>query len=586
MTHSPAVAKCLKLIGPTSTDEEKFAGLLLIPRMFDPNDSAALSQVLDHMDSRFVPRLLHTPADDANAQAYRETALAVIASFCSHSTLVTHTKLSSLVPDLIQLLRLALPQPDQSLVADVLPILTQLLSQPPGLSQVCTYGPDLPLLLLQVLQASVDRSAYPLISMLWKTLLSELPRLSHELGPNWLSVWAQSLYACISRLQSTDPTHQMEPLGALCEALTQIDDAGCHHIAQCYSLDLPAAVTLTTVQWLTPLNTPTNSIVFLLRAFIKLKQVLVDLFRQHKGSYELKDTGLIVASEMVRLFGNAFIAAVGAPDFPLLNSLVADAIAEGSPEPANVGATTFLAAETSTTVTKFVPLLVRVAVVELRLALDDVMLCPPDRALSELTAKRLPWLVGACCHIAEQAISTLVVADDPKAYEQPEDTTLLPRSGPTTVRLPLAYFQHMVGYTVTHLPSSDIATWFTHLKDAFRAIVEFLEDRQSRGHSTLQLLTTPEPVAAFRSLCCWLAQDVTLLQEKPDLVQLVGHVIETCAVHADAVSAVLPLMVPVVQHWESIAPKADKEPWTTEMVQQLHAMTQTLNTLLGPGWNA
>ncbi|KAJ1982904.1 hypothetical protein H4R35_000030 [Dimargaris xerosporica] len=554
--------------------------------MFDPNDSRALSQVLDHMDSRFVPRLLRTPVDDANALAYRETALAVIASFCSHSTLITHTKLCCLVPDLIQLLRRAIPQPDPSLVADVLPILIQLLSQPPGLSQVCTHDPDLPLLLLQVLQTSTDHSMDPLVSILWKTLLSELPKRSHEFGPNWPSMWAQSLYACTSRLRATDPPRQMQPLSALCEALAQIDDDGCHHITQWHRLDLPAAVTLATVQWLTPLKAPAHSVVFLLQAFSELKQVLVDLFRQHKGSYELKDTGLVVASEMIRLFGNAFLAAVGTPEFPLLNGLVASAIAEGLSEPATVAATVFPAAETAASVAKFVPLLMRVAVVELRLALDEAMLCPPGRALGELAAKRLPWLVGACCHIAEQAISTLIMADDPQAFEQPEDTTLLVRSGPSTLRLTLAYFQHMVGYTVTHLPSSDIAAWFTHLKNAFRAIVEFLEDRQSRGYSTLQLLTTPETVAAFRSLCCWLTQDLTLLQEKPDLVQLISQVIETCVQHADAVSAVLPLVVPVVQHWESIAPNAGEKPWTTGMVQQLRVMAQTLSSVLGSGWNA
>ena len=69
------VEACLQLLR-SAKDEEKFAGLLLVTRVFARSDSAALVSVLGAVDARFLARLLRHPTD--TGAAYRTVALNIL----------------------------------------------------------------------------------------------------------------------------------------------------------------------------------------------------------------------------------------------------------------------------------------------------------------------------------------------------------------------------------------------------------------------------------------------------------------------------------------------------------------------------
>lgn len=77
---------CLKLLG-AGTDEEKFAGLLLVTKVVQPDDASALKQVLRAVSMRFLYRLVSSPGSPSGAGEtalmYQCMALNVMSSFCS-----------------------------------------------------------------------------------------------------------------------------------------------------------------------------------------------------------------------------------------------------------------------------------------------------------------------------------------------------------------------------------------------------------------------------------------------------------------------------------------------------------------------
>ena len=92
---SAKVEACLQLLR-SSKDEEKFAGLLLVTRVFARFDSASLVAVLDAVDARFLARLLRHPTD--TGAAYRTVALNILsAMMVAEGLLVDFSSVSSKV---------------------------------------------------------------------------------------------------------------------------------------------------------------------------------------------------------------------------------------------------------------------------------------------------------------------------------------------------------------------------------------------------------------------------------------------------------------------------------------------------------
>ena len=77
---------CLKLLGAGS-DEEKFAGLLLVTKVARPDDASAMRQVMEAVGMKFLYRLMSSPGTPNGASdtslMYQCMALNVLSSFCS-----------------------------------------------------------------------------------------------------------------------------------------------------------------------------------------------------------------------------------------------------------------------------------------------------------------------------------------------------------------------------------------------------------------------------------------------------------------------------------------------------------------------
>lgn len=54
------IDRCLDLIAPSASDESKFVGMLMLPRLLNQDDHASIKHVFDRMNFKFIERLLRT----------------------------------------------------------------------------------------------------------------------------------------------------------------------------------------------------------------------------------------------------------------------------------------------------------------------------------------------------------------------------------------------------------------------------------------------------------------------------------------------------------------------------------------------
>ncbi|RKO92423.1 Neurochondrin-domain-containing protein [Blyttiomyces helicus] len=126
---------CLELLERPSRDEEKFVALLILPRLLDPNDPAAVQRAFESMPWSFLRRLLGTDQGSADLPAETLHAIAanIIASFCAYESLAIRSELVALVPNLARLLRSG---DESDLTATVLQCLTGMARSVAGVTAV------------------------------------------------------------------------------------------------------------------------------------------------------------------------------------------------------------------------------------------------------------------------------------------------------------------------------------------------------------------------------------------------------------------------------------------------------------------
>ncbi|KAJ1945482.1 hypothetical protein GGF37_001679 [Kickxella alabastrina] len=112
MEKQQQLEKCAQLLSKRSTDDEKLAGLLLVPRIVDVQDSESLGYIFEAMDIKFLERLLRTgmkrlvkKSSDLDTDTSGESpmlgiAVAVIAVFASHSAIAQQAKMVDRIPTL------------------------------------------------------------------------------------------------------------------------------------------------------------------------------------------------------------------------------------------------------------------------------------------------------------------------------------------------------------------------------------------------------------------------------------------------------------------------------------------------------
>ncbi|KAI8848535.1 Neurochondrin-domain-containing protein [Chytridium lagenaria] len=96
---------CLKLLSPSSSDENKFVALFLLPRLLpDPNDHDKIQYAFDRMNFKFLKRLLLTAEKpDANASSIpaitlHSIAVNVLSGFCRIEALAQRKELADMIP--------------------------------------------------------------------------------------------------------------------------------------------------------------------------------------------------------------------------------------------------------------------------------------------------------------------------------------------------------------------------------------------------------------------------------------------------------------------------------------------------------
>ncbi|KAJ3085542.1 hypothetical protein HK102_014069 [Quaeritorhiza haematococci] len=111
-THQQ-LSRCLTLLQPSSSDEEKFAALLLIPRILQPDDFRGVKTVFDAMDFGFLERMLRmglapTPHEQQPQEipfrTFHSIAVHILSSFCGFDDLVGRPELVERVPALVGVL--------------------------------------------------------------------------------------------------------------------------------------------------------------------------------------------------------------------------------------------------------------------------------------------------------------------------------------------------------------------------------------------------------------------------------------------------------------------------------------------------
>ncbi|KAI8825736.1 Neurochondrin-domain-containing protein [Fimicolochytrium jonesii] len=100
------LSKCLDLLSPGRKDEEKFVGLLMIPKLVNPEtDKDAFRMCFEHMDWNFVDRLLTSEGtEEMPGDTLKGLALNIIQVFGSEADFRNRPELTSRIPSLAKLL--------------------------------------------------------------------------------------------------------------------------------------------------------------------------------------------------------------------------------------------------------------------------------------------------------------------------------------------------------------------------------------------------------------------------------------------------------------------------------------------------
>ncbi|KAG9292111.1 hypothetical protein G9A89_005255 [Geosiphon pyriformis] len=133
--HPSEIDRCLELLNPSTSDEEKFVALMLLPRFLQQNPGS-ITLVFNAMDFRFLERLLRTKSlsdVDSSENVLRGIAVQIISCFCSLEELISKKQIIARIPSLANLIT-SCNQPD--LIKDVLKVFIRLSSEELALEQL------------------------------------------------------------------------------------------------------------------------------------------------------------------------------------------------------------------------------------------------------------------------------------------------------------------------------------------------------------------------------------------------------------------------------------------------------------------
>ncbi|KAJ2490665.1 hypothetical protein IWW37_002952 [Coemansia sp. RSA 2050] len=223
MANREQIERCASLLSSRSTDDEKLAGLLLLPRIVDAKDGESLEYIFDSMDAKFIERMMRTGIKQVELHTSAELpmldiALSVVSVFSSHSTIATKPKMQERIPTLFKVATIA-EQPNA--LAESMQILSRLLTADTAVRMILE-APDL----LHGVVDSARSQAHTLeVTRFLDLALNRCSCFIHEKDkdPSCVRGWAELLVSTASAFASSTGMLKFELLPVLANALEPID---------------------------------------------------------------------------------------------------------------------------------------------------------------------------------------------------------------------------------------------------------------------------------------------------------------------------------------------------------------------------
>ncbi|KAJ2146534.1 hypothetical protein IW142_002048 [Coemansia sp. RSA 564] len=333
------VEKCARLLSRKSTDDEKFAGLLLLPRVIDAQDTDAWTLIFDAMDIRFIERLMRTGIKQADEQrtgdqALLNIAVSVIDVLASHASIATNTRMLDRIPTLCTVAAMEIDK----VSADAISVLCKLLAHDAAIDRVLHDSS----ILVQVVDAASKCSDPRAIAQFLDYALN---RGSHYIHTHHDTAVARGWAAVVaSTAEAFDKSHtvlKFELIAALANALEPITVDDAHYIdeqSSCISL----------------IQSVSSGCIFVLK--------------QKTEATQYTDQALVLYSHLTRLWPHHVFV-----------GLVHNA--------------------THAVHQKEAELALRLACVEGQSAIDSMMIAPPDSQADRMRIRR-GWKLSVCAEIA------------------------------------------------------------------------------------------------------------------------------------------------------------------------------------------
>ncbi|KAJ2072100.1 hypothetical protein GGH13_002914 [Coemansia sp. S155-1] len=357
MANREQIERCAGLLSSRSTDDEKLAGLLLMPRVVDAKDRESLEYIFDSMDTKFIERLMRTGIKQIETQNNTEAAaatelpmldiaLSVINVFSSHSTIATKPKMQDRIPTLFKVATLV-EQPDA--LAEAMQILCRLLATDTAV-QTVLEKPDTLLRIVDSARSQVE----PLETTRFLDMaLNRCSCYIHENGSDSSRVkgWAELLTSTANAFASSVGMLKFELIPVLANALEPIDRADMDVVGIAdASKDIASSIGSSCI-W---------------------------VLRQKSETTQYADQALVLYSHLVRLWPEHVFSG---------NRAVTASQSQNSQQ------------------NKDSELILRLACIEAQAAIDAMMICPPDSGVvdaeNSAEAARLArgWKLPFCAEI-------------------------------------------------------------------------------------------------------------------------------------------------------------------------------------------
>ncbi|KAJ2805947.1 hypothetical protein H4R20_001888, partial [Coemansia guatemalensis] len=224
MASHEHLEKCAQLLSRKSTDDEKFAGLLLVPRIVDTQDAESLRYLFEAMDPKFLARLLRAnPPQAAHGSASAEPepeellqlniALHIIDVFGSHNNIASDRRMLDHIPRLCELACMC----SAEVATGAAQVLYKLFAQDAAVGEILRQ-PDCLLALLTSTATDGDRQH---LVRLLEYALSRCSQFihSHSYDDVHMCGWVAIVAKAASILRASQDKHKFDYLSMLVEAL-------------------------------------------------------------------------------------------------------------------------------------------------------------------------------------------------------------------------------------------------------------------------------------------------------------------------------------------------------------------------------